>query len=208
MAGGYIVTGTDTGIGKTVVSALLTLGLDADYWKPVQSGLEDATDTETVKLLTGLPDDRFHSEAYKLQAPLSPHRSAELDGVVLDPDNIRLPTTARTLIVEGAGGLMVPLTREFLQIDLFRRLALPIILCARTGLGTINHTLLSVEALRARQMPVHGLIFIGDDNPDNLQTIVDLSGVRCLGTVPRMEAVTMNRLQHIFETRFRERDFL
>ena len=204
----FIISGTDTGIGKTAAAAMLTLGLDAHYWKPIQSGTEDGTDTATVKALTGLPDDRFLPEAYVLTEPLSPHRSAELDGVTIDLDRLALPQVDGPLIVEGAGGLMVPVTRHLLQIDLFRRWGAPMVLCARTGLGTINHTLLSVEALRARGIALHGLLFIGDDNPDNIRTVADLSGATVLGRLPWLDRVDAAGLGAAFADHFRVEDFL
>lgn len=203
----FIVSGTDTGIGKTAAAALLTLGLSAYYWKPIQSGIEDGTDTATVKGLTGLPDDRFLPEAYVLGAPLSPHRSAELDGIEVDIDRLALPQVDGPLIVEGAGGLMVPVTRKLLQIDLFKHWGAPVILCARTGLGTINHTLLSVEALRTRGMALQGLLFIGDDNPDNIRTIAELSGARSLGRLPWLERLHAESLKAVFAEAFRPEDF-
>jgi dethiobiotin synthetase len=203
----FIVSGTDTGIGKTAAAALLTLGLDAHYWKPIQSGTEDGTDTATVKALTGLPDARFLPEAYVLTAPLSPHRSAELDGVEISLDHLTLPDVDGPLIVEGAGGLMVPVTRSLLQIDLFKHWAAPVILCARTGLGTINHTLLSVEALRSRGMTLHGILFIGDDNPDNIRTIADLSGARILGRLPWLDRLHADSLTAVFAETFSIEDF-
>ncbi len=204
----FIISGTDTGIGKTAAAAMLTLGLDAHYWKPIQSGTEDGTDTATVKALTGLPDDRFLPEAYVLTEPLSPHRSAELDGVTIDLDRLALPQVDGPLIVEGAGGLMVPVTRHLLQIDLFRRWGAPVILCTRTGLGTINHTLLSVEALRARGIALHGILFIGDDNPDNIRTIADRSGATVLGRLPWLDRVDAAGLGATFADHFRVEDFL
>lgn len=203
----FIVSGTDTGIGKTAAAALLTLGLNAHYWKPIQSGTEDGTDTATVKALTGLPDARFLPEAYVLTEPLSPHRSAELDGVEIVLDRLALPKIDGPLIVEGAGGLMVPVTRSLLQIDLFKHWAAPVILCARTGLGTINHTLLSVEALRARDMPLHGLLFIGDDNPDNIRTIAEFSGARILGRLPWLDQLHAESLKAVFAETFSAKDF-
>jgi dethiobiotin synthetase len=203
----FIVSGTDTGIGKTAAAAMLTLGLEAHYWKPIQSGIEDGTDTATVKKLTGLSGDRFLAEAYVLTEPLSPHRSAELDGVEIDIERLTLPQVDGPLIVEGAGGLLVPVTRKLLQIDLFRHWGAPVILCARTGLGTINHTLLSVEALRARNIPLHGLLFIGEDNPDNIRTIADLSGARVLGRLPWFDTIGADALKAAFAEHFRPEDF-
>lgn len=205
MTKAFIVSGTDTGIGKTLVAAMLTAALDALYWKPIQSGIEDGTDKERVQALTGLPDEHFLPEHYVLSLPLSPHRSAELDGVAIDP--FPLPQTGRTLIVEGAGGLMVPITRRKLQIDLFKEWGAPVILCARTGLGTINHVLLSAEALRQRNMPLHGLIFIGPDNPDTMRTIADFSGAPVLGHLPHLDTIDRTALLNAFTRGFRAEDF-
>jgi len=198
----YIISGTDTGIGKTLASAMLTRALGATYWKPIQAGMDEGTDTETVRELTGLSEDHFLQEAYRLSHPLSPHRSAELDGTTIDLSHLALPTCERTLIVEGAGGLMVPITRQLLQIDLFASWGAPVILCARTGLGTINHTLLSVEALRARSIPLLGLIFIGDENSDNMATIAEISGARVLGHLPILEVRNAQSLDQAFSKGF------
>ncbi|MBL8659305.1 MAG: ATP-dependent dethiobiotin synthetase BioD, partial [Rhodospirillales bacterium] len=160
-----VVSGTDTGLGKTVFAAMLTRALDGFYWKPVQSGTDDGTDARTVARLAGLAPERILPERYILSQPLSPHRAAELDGVEIDADAFALPELrgeGRPLIVEGAGGLLVPLTRQSLFIDVFRRWGAPVVLCARTALGTINHTLLSVEALKARAIPLLGIAFIGE----------------------------------------------
>lgn len=207
MSGAYIVTGTDTGIGKTTVAAMLVLALDAAYWKPIQSGTDDGTDRQRVQALTQLPDDRFLPERHVLSQPLSPHRAAELDGIAIQPDALAPPGSDRTLIVEGAGGLLVPITRDKLQIEVFAGWNLPIILCARTGLGTINHTLLSVEALHRRRMRLHGLIFVGDDNPDNMRTIAEFSAARILGRLPRLDRIDRGALLDAFARGFRREDF-
>jgi dethiobiotin synthetase len=204
----FFVTGTDTDIGKTIFSAMLVCGLEADYWKPVQSGLETPTDRETVEHLSQLPADHFHPEIYRLNAPLSPHRSAELDGDVIDPERLSIPTTKRPLVIEGAGGLMVPVNREFLLIDLLKKWQIPVILCARTQLGTINHSLLSVTALRERGIPIHGIAFIGDDMPDTIRTIADFSGVKILGRLPYLATLTKQTLQKAFADHFNPTDFL
>ncbi len=207
MTRALVISGTDTGIGKTTVCAMLTAALGATYWKPIQSGIEDETDTQLVRRVTGLGDDRFLPESYVLSRPLSPHRAAELDGVAIDLERLTLPTVAGPLLVEGAGGLMVPLTRQKLLIDVFAAWQAPLILCARTGLGTINHTLLSIEALRARHIPLHGLIFIGDDNADNIGTIAAMSGARVLGHLPHLNTITRETLAQVFVHRFKTSDF-
>ncbi len=207
MSKAYIVSGTDTGIGKTIVAAMLTLALDGLYWKPIQSGTDDGTDRQRVQALTLLGDDRLLPERYVLSRPLSPHRAAELDSIEIEPEALVLPSFDRNLIVEGAGGLMVPITRRTLQIDVFAGWNAPVILCARTGLGTINHTLLSIEALHSREMRLHGLIFIGEDNPDNIRTIAELSGGRVLGLVPRLTRIDRAALLDVFSAGFKIEDF-
>ena len=196
-----IVTGTDTGIGKTMISAMLTLALGATYFKPVQSGTEDETDRDAVKHMTGLGDDRILANAVTLSEPLSPHRSAELDGVEIDL-NALTPPPIDPLIVEGAGGLMVPLDRETLFIDVFGRWNLPVVLCARTGLGTINHTLLSLEALRTRNIDILGVAFVGDDNPDNIRTIAEMGDVKVLGRMPMLDRINAETLSQVFAENF------
>ncbi|MCD8497430.1 MAG: dethiobiotin synthase [Alphaproteobacteria bacterium] len=203
----FIITGTDTGIGKTVASAMLTQALGTNYWKPVQSGIEGMVDARVVQKLTALPDDRFLPESYVLSEPLSPHRAAELDRVEIDMNRLIPPASERRLIIEGAGGLMVPITRNNLQINMFKSWDIPLILCARTGLGTINHTLLSIEALWNRQMKIHGLLFIGEENRDNIKTIAEYSGVKVLGRLPLLVELNAANLQQAFSENFKAEDF-
>ncbi|MBM2715738.1 ATP-dependent dethiobiotin synthetase BioD [Mesorhizobium caraganae] len=190
-----VITGTDTGIGKTVFSAGLAGLLNGFYWKPVQSGLDEETDSEVVARLSGLPAGRVLPEVYRLRMPLSPHRSAEIDGVAIEAAKLSLPVLPGPLIIEGAGGLMVPLNRQTRFIDIFREWQLPVILCARTALGTINHTLLSIEALRARSIPLIGLAFIGEEVADTQKTIVEFSGVPELGRLPLLDPLTGETLR-------------
>jgi dethiobiotin synthetase len=198
-----IVTGTDTGIGKTVFAAALAGALDAAYWKPIQSGLVDGADGETVARLAGVP---VLPEAYRLNEPLSPHRAAELDGVTIDPARLT-PPPHDPLIIEGAGGVLVPVTRGLLFADLFARWALPVVLVARTGLGTINHSLLSIEALRARGVALVGVAFVGVANEDNEATIAALGGVKRLGRLPMLDPLDQTTLAAAFAASFRLEDF-
>ncbi|MCB9983874.1 MAG: ATP-dependent dethiobiotin synthetase BioD [Rhodospirillales bacterium] len=211
MSNRCIITGTDTDVGKTVVAAMLTLALEATYWKPVQSGVQGGVDTKTVQKLTGLPNERFLPEEYVFTESLSPHRAAELDEAQIDVDALEIPDVPGPLIIEGAGGLMVPLTRQNLLINLFKRWneseRVPVILVARTGLGTINHTLLSLEALWSRKIPVHGIIFVGDENGDNMRTIGEFSDTKILGRLPMLDSLNAKTLTSAFEQNFSLDDF-
>ncbi len=204
----YVITGTDTNIGKTVCAAMLTKALNASYWKPIQSGMEGVVDTRRVQKLTNLPDENFLPESYIFSEPLSPHRAAEIDGIEIDIESLTVPAIDTSLIIEGAGGLMVPLTRKNLLINLFKKWDIPVILCARTGLGTINQTLLSLEALWARNIPIKGIIFIGEDNLDNMLTITELSGEKILGHIPHLNEINEQTLGEVFTNNFNRADFV
>ena len=238
----FVVTGTDTGIGKTVFAAALAGATGAPYWKPIQAGLEDETDSETVARLlpvaqrwgggpprsggggaTTVPESPSVSpsgchlpiaaqqggyirpEAYRLVTPASPHIAAEIDGVTIDLD--RLTPPPGDLIVEGAGGALVPVTRTTLYADLFARWQIPVIVCARTALGTINHSLLTIEALKSRDVPIHGLAFLGDAVEDSEATIAQIGGVRRLGRLPIVDPLTPQNLVAAFSANFNLADF-
>jgi dethiobiotin synthetase len=203
-----IVTGTDTGVGKTVFSAALADALGAVYWKPIQAGLLEETDRQAVLRLSGLSEERVLPEAYRLKTPASPHRAAETDGITIDPDALVLPDTDGPLVVEGAGGLFVPLTRDVAYIDVIARWRAPVVLCARTTLGTINHSLLSIEALRTRGIPFLGVVFIGDENADSEQIIADMGHARRLGRLPHLAPLTGDVLRVAFARHFNIDDFL
>jgi dethiobiotin synthetase len=203
-----IVTGTDTGIGKTVACAMLMLALDGFYWKPIQSGIEGGTDRQRVMALTGLPSSRFFDERHVLSQPLSPHRAAELDGVQIGLARLDVPTGPedRWLVIEGAGGALVPINRECLQAALFSRWRAPVIVVARTTLGTINHTLLTVEALKRRAIDVLGVIFVGDAMPDTEHTIAEMGAVKRLGRLPHLPSLGAESLREAFAAHFDRRD--
>jgi dethiobiotin synthetase len=196
-----VVTGTDTDIGKTVFAAGLTAALGARYWKPVQAGLADGSDAASVVTL-GVPADRVLPEAYRLTTPCSPHLAAEIDRVTIDPDRLALPQVDGPLVVEGAGGVMVPVTRDLIFADLFARWNTPVVLVARTGLGTINHSLLSIEALRSRGVPILGIAFVGDAVEDSEATIATLGKVRRLGRLPRLGPLNAVTLAEAFAANF------
>jgi dethiobiotin synthetase len=202
-----VVTGTDTGIGKTVFSAALTDALGACYWKPIQSGLDAETDSETVGRLGEIPPQRILPEKWRLNTPVSPHLAAEIDKITLHPGELSLPDTTVPLVIEGAGGLLVPLTHREVFADVFARWQLPVILCARTELGTINHTLLSLEAMRQRRIRVLGVAFIGDAYPDTEHIIVEMGRTRRLGRLPRLDPLTPDTLRRSFREHFDISDF-
>ncbi len=192
MKGGVFVTGTDTDIGKTVASAALVRGLDAAYWKPVQTGLDEVPegDTGTVRHLAELPADRIVPPVHAYRAPLAPDQAAALEGAAVPLDDFALPDRDRPLVVEGAGGLLVPLDDIHLMIDLAACLGLPVVLVARTGLGTINHTLLSLEALARRDLPLAGVVLMGDDRPANRAAIEHFGDAPVLGRIPPLDPLT------------------
>lgn len=202
-----VVTGTDTDIGKTVFAAALAGALGAHYWKPVQAGLDDGSDRERVARLSNLPAQKLLPESYRLKTPCSPHRAAEIDGVTIDPARLALPAVPGPLVVEGAGGALVPVTRELLFADLFARWGAPVVLVARTALGTINHSLLSIEALRARGVPILGVAFIGDAVEDSEATIASIGGVRRLGRLPHLHDLNPDSLALAFSKAFDLEDF-
>ncbi|MTH78461.1 dethiobiotin synthase [Paracoccus aestuariivivens] len=195
MSSALIVTGTDTGIGKTVFAAGLTRALGATYWKPVQSGIEDETDSQTVARLSGRP---VLPEGYALKRPASPHLSAAEEGIEIAPAHLRLPDCAEPLVIEGAGGVLVPLHENLLLADLMAVWRAPAIIVARTGLGTINHSLMTIEALRARKVDILGIAFVGDDMADSRAIICRIGNVHDLGRLPRLTELTPATLQAAF----------
>ena len=190
------ITGIGTDVGKTVVAAILTEALRADYWKPVQAGLTPTTDAATVRSLVSNPDSHFHPEAYRLALPASPHAAAAAEGIALTPSAFHLPRTDNHLIVEGAGGLLAPLAPDFLMVDLLAQLGLSAVVVSRNYLGSINHTLLTLEALRQRQIPVRGLVFNGEPTPATEEFIAQHTGVPVMPRLlpePVLDAAVVRR---------------
>lgn len=197
-----VVAGTDTGVGKTVFAAGLASALGASYWKPVQAGLEDETDSTFAARMGA----RILPEAYRLTQPMSPHLAAAWDGIAIDADGLAVPD-ADPLVIETAGGVLSPLSDRCLFADLMKRWNLPVVLCARTTLGTINHSLLSLEALRTRGIAVLGMAFIGDANLESEQSICDFGKVKRLGRLPWIEGITAQNLSQTFAENFDLGDF-
>ena len=199
-----VVTGTDTDIGKTVFAAGLAAALGATYWKPVQAGLDEGSDGDTVRRL-GVT--RVLPEAYRLVTPCSPHLAAAIDGVTIDPERLALPAVDGPLVVEGAGGVLVPLAGELLYADMFARWGAPVVLVARTALGTINHSLLSIEALRRRGVPILGVAFVGEPVEDSEAIIARIGGVKRLGRLGRVAPLDAATLAQAFAAGFDTEDF-
>ncbi len=183
------ITGIGTGIGKTIVSAVLTEKLKSDYWKPIQSGDLDDSDTLKVKGLVSNPTSVFHTEAYRLTQPYSPHKSAAIDGITIDLNKIIAPETNNNLLIEGAGGLMVPLNDDYLMIDLIKQLDVEVVLVSQNYLGSINHTLLSVAILKQYDIKIAGIIFNGKTDENSESYILNYTGLKLLGHLPEFETV-------------------
>ncbi len=205
----FFITGTDTNVGKTLVSALLCAALDAIYWKPIQTGTREGTDTATVMRLADIPRERTIPEAYRFAPPVSPHLAARRAGVRIEMKNIRMPRIAarENLIVEGAGGALVPINGTDLMTHLMKHLRLPILLVSRTSLGTINHTLLSVAALRAARLDIRGVVMSGAPNAENRRAIEHYGKVPVVGAIPLLKKVDRAALLKIFRNNFDRKVF-
>ena len=203
------ITGTDTGVGKTTVAALLCAALDAIYWKPIQTGTREGSDRATVIRLAALPRHRTLPETYRFSPPVSPHLAAQRAGVRIDLRKIKFPKLAahENLIVEGAGGALVPINSNQLMTDLMSHLALPVILVSRTSLGTINHTLLSIAALRASRLNLRGVVMVGKPNRDNRRAIEHYGEVEVVGALPFLAKINRATLLQVFRAHFDAKSF-
>ncbi len=191
----YFVTGIGTDVGKTIVSAILTEKLNADYWKPVQAGDLENSDLIKVENLIGNSRSVFHPEAYRLSHPLSPHLSAKLDGTEIELKKIQKPTTTNSLIIEGAGGLMVPLNSTELILDLIKYLDVPVIIVSQNYLGSINHTLLTVNTLKHHNINIKGIIFSGAANKASEDLILNYTQIHCLGKIPLIKEINRETIK-------------
>lgn len=180
----YFVTGIGTEIGKTITSAILTEKLNADYWKPIQAGELDNSDTMKVEGLISNQKSRFFEERYRLLNPMSPHAAANIENINISLKDFKLPETNNNLIVEGAGGLMVPINHDGdMIVDLIKTLNIPVIIVSKNYLGSINHTLLTIKALQQLKIPIKGIIFNGEENIETQQIIKDITDVNILGRI-------------------------
>ena len=210
MVRGFFVTGTDTGVGKTVVSAALLIHLRpagaVRYWKPIQTGIEQDDDTATVTWLAGCSAAELVTSGVRLPRPLSPHLAARLSGTAIDlaplEDTFNEAAHSTHVVVEGAGGALVPLNGVQLMTDLMSHLDLPVIITARSTLGTINHTLLTIEALQRRSIYVAGVVMVGPPNRDNREAIEQYGAVPILGEMPMFDPLTPERLAAWSTTEF------
>ena len=191
---GCFVTGTDTGIGKTVVATMLCLRWGAHYWKPVQSGRLPATDSEFVQSFIG--KEKICPETYLFKNPLSPNQAASLENIEIDLERLHLPQSS-PLVVEGAGGVMVPLNRDYQMIELIKKFNLPAVIVARSELGTLNHTFLTLQALRLRQIDVMGVVLVGPENELNRKSIAEIGDVKILCEIPRVREITLSWMQEM-----------
>lgn len=193
---GYFITGTDTNIGKTLVSAVITLALEGYYWKPIESGIAvNLSDKDYVQQLTGLHDQYFFPTTYSFQEPLSPNHAAELENRVIHLTNCQLDNPRYPLIVEGAGGSFVPLNQTECTMDLIQHVGLPVIVVSRGTLGTMNHTLLTVAALRQCNIPIHGIVYSGELKPANQKSIEEWTGIKTLFHVPEFPELSTTVFQ-------------
>jgi len=184
----YFVTGIGTDVGKTAISAILVEALEADYWKPIQAGDLHLTDTDKIKQLISNAKSIFHPEAYRLNTAASPHIAAMIDNIHIELEKINLPETKNSLIVEGAGGVMVPLNAKGdLMIDLIHKLDVEAIIVSKNYLGSINHTLLTVDALKHKNIKIKGIIFNGRPEPSSEQYILNYTGLPCICRVEEIK---------------------
>ncbi|WP_029037359.1 dethiobiotin synthase [Salinimicrobium xinjiangense] len=178
----YFITGIGTEVGKTIAAAIVTEALEADYWKPIQAGDLENSDSHKVKRLISNKKTTFHKNAFALMTPMSPHAAAQIDGVEVSAAKIEEPITENSLVIEGAGGLLVPINDKETIADLIKP-DYNVILVSRHYLGSINHTLLTVEALKARNLNCAGIIFSGEEHPSTEEIIRKMTGLPVIGRI-------------------------
>jgi len=196
------ITGIGTDVGKTITSAIVTQALEADYWKPIQAGDLDNSDSLKVKFQISNPKSQIFENSYKLNTPASPHLAAAIDGITIDLKQIKVPSTDNHLVIEGAGGLLVPLNDNDTIIDLIKP-DYKIILVSRHYLGSINHTLLSFEALKSRNLKVAGIIFSGDENKATEEIILNKTKAKFIGRIDNEPYFDQNVIQY-YADKFRD----
>ena len=195
----FVICGTDTDIGKTLISSFFVRGLNSFYWKPIQSGIESEIDSQAVARITKVNKAKIMKEAYIFTKPVSPHWAAEIDQKVINFQLLNLPNVDGSLIVETAGGLMVPITRNYLQIDQIKKWDIPVILVCKSGLGTLNHTLLSIEALKKRNIKILGLVINGNKHLDNPKTLIEFTNLPIIAEFPYIDKIDSNNLDILWK---------
>jgi dethiobiotin synthetase len=201
------VTGTDTGVGKTLLSALLVAALQRKYWKPIQTGACEETDRQTLMKIADITEAETYPEAYLFDPPVSPHLAAERQGIEIDFNRIRRPASASSLIIEGAGGLLVPINAKQLMVDLIQHIAAPAVIATRTTLGTINHTLLTLASARHAGLDIRGVVMIGHENSENRRAIERYGNVSVIGSIPWLDRIHRTTLISVFKQHFDARAF-
>jgi dethiobiotin synthetase len=196
------ITGTDTGVGKTLLSAVLVAALNRKYWKPIQTGAREGSDRETVIKWAEIAAEHAYPESYIFDPPVSPHLAAQQQGTTIDLEHIRRPASAHPIVIEGAGGIFVPINDSAFMLDLIRRFAAPVVVATRTALGTINHTLLTVFAIRQAKLALRGVVMIGKENMENRLAIERYGDVPVIGSIPWLEPIDRKTLRSVFEQRF------
>jgi dethiobiotin synthetase len=196
------VTGTDTGVGKTLLSALLVAALQRKYWKPIQTGACEGTDRQTAMKIADVTEAETYPEAYIFDPPVSPHLAAEQQGIEIDFNHIRRPASASTLIIEGAGGLLVPINAKQFMVDLIKHVGAAAVIATRTTLGTINHTLLTVASARHAGLDIRGVVMIGRENLENRRAIERYGNVPVIGSIPWLDRIDRTTLVSVFKQHF------
>ena len=196
------ITGIGTDVGKTIASSIIVEALQADYWKPIQAGDLDNSDTNKVEKYVSNPTTKFHKNAYALNTPASPHLAAEIDGIKIDLKQILEPKTANHLVIEGAGGIFVPLNDTDCVLDLIQK-DYKVIVVSRHYLGSINHTLMTIEILKSRNLNVAGIIFSGDENKASESIILEKTGVPMIGRIDNEPYFDQNVIKYYADL-FRE----
>ncbi len=208
MARSYFITGTDTNVGKTVLSALLCAALPACYWKPIQTGSVEGTDRKQVIAWTGMSQEQALPETYIFDDPVSPHLAAERSGKEILLESIAVPSAAGSpLVVEGAGGVLAPVNSHQFIADLILHLQMPVVLAARSTLGTINHTVMSIKVLRSYKIEVQGVVLIGPENPENRKAIEHYGSTQVIGQIPVLETINREALCRVFADHFQREAF-
>ena len=202
MSRDVFVTGTDTGVGKTLLSALLVAALNRKYWKPIQTGASEGTDRQAVMKWAGVSADRTFPEAVVFDPPVSPHLAAEQQGSRIDLMAIRRPAEPDPIVIEGAGGVYVPINDDVFMLDLMGHLNAPVVVAARTALGTINHTLLTISAIRSAGLELRGVVMVGKENPDNRRAVEHYGEVPVIGFIPWLDSIERAGLCRVFAQHF------